>query len=81
MFVCVAVRGAEHKVDSDLARSISQFCEDIPVSVDELFKVRTLLVPRIILYTSSLFVAIIFLVLLCTLYPSISMLPGIFNLI
>ncbi|KAI0229507.1 GTPase-activating protein skywalker [Lamellibrachia satsuma] len=32
------VRGAEHKVDSDLARSISQFCEDIPVSVDDLFK-------------------------------------------
>ena len=42
MFVCmcVTVRGAERKADSDLARSISQFCEDMPVGVDEFFKVR-----------------------------------------
>ena len=46
MFVCMSVRGAEHKVDSDLARSISQFCEDIPVGVDELFKVRPFLLTQ-----------------------------------
>lgn len=33
------VRGAEHRVDSNLSQSISQFCEDIPVAVDEFFKV------------------------------------------
>ena len=48
LYVClyVSVRGSEHKVDSDLARSISQFCEDIPVGVDELFKVQPFLLPQ-----------------------------------
>ena len=45
VFMCVTVRGAEHKVDLDMARSISQFCEDMPVGVDELFKVRTSFLP------------------------------------